>query len=98
MNEIKVKDETVRATNARDEVMDKLEYDKQNEEILKSKRKENEVLHKQTLEYKSEMHAKVREFAVQQKVTNTKRNPFNTKINEMSMATAKKYEKDLKKK
>ena len=64
VNEIKVKDETVMATNARNTVLEKLEYDKQVEETLKTKRKENEVLHKQTLEYKGDQHEREREFEI----------------------------------
>lgn len=62
--------------------MDKLEYDKDFTERLESKKKENEVVHKGILEYKSDMHGDQRDFASQLKVNNHKRNPFNAKINE----------------
>ena len=61
-NEIKVKDETVRADNSKTAVLDKLEYDRDFNDRLQSKRKENEVIHKTTLEYKSGKHMKQKEF------------------------------------
>ena len=82
LNEIKVKDETVRATNAKSTVMAKLEYDKSYEERLLSKRKENEVIHKSVLEYKSDKHHQQKQFETQLKHNQTKRNPFNAKINQ----------------
>lgn len=38
--------------------MDKLNYDKGYKDRLNTRKRENEVLHKGTLEYKSEMHMK----------------------------------------
>ena len=58
VNQISVKDQTVRADNARTSVMDKLNYDKGYKDRLNTRKRENEVLHKGTLEYKSEMHMK----------------------------------------
>lgn len=58
VNQINVKDHTIRANNAKDTVLAKLEVDRQFEEKLKTKRKENEVIHKGVLEYKAEMHQK----------------------------------------
>jgi hypothetical protein len=48
----------VRANNAKTDVLDKLKYDKGFEERLSTRKKENEVLHKNTLEYKTTMHEK----------------------------------------
>lgn len=58
VNEIKVKDNTVRANNAKTDVLEKLKYDKGFGERLATRKKENEVLHKNTLEYKTTMHEK----------------------------------------
>ncbi len=58
LGSIKVKDETVRALNARTTVMEKLEYDKGYSERLETQKRENEVIHKGVLEYKTEMHEK----------------------------------------
>lgn len=58
VNEIKVKDNTVRANNAKTDVLEKLKYDKGYGERLATRKKENEVLHKNTLEYKTTMHEK----------------------------------------
>lgn len=57
-NQISVKDQSVRASNARSSVMDKLNYDKGYADRLNTRKRENEVLHKNTLEYKSQMHTK----------------------------------------
>ena len=51
-----MKDETIRATNARTIVEKKLETDKNYHEKLTNVKKENEVLHKKTLQYKTDMH------------------------------------------
>ena len=48
-NGITVKDQSVRAFNKRTEVVDKLEYDKSYQERLTVRKKENEMLHKNTL-------------------------------------------------
>jgi hypothetical protein len=52
VNEIKVSDQLVRATNAKNSVIDKITYDRGYAERLVTQKKENEVLHKKTLEYK----------------------------------------------
>jgi len=91
LNEIKVSDELVRAANAKNEVLDKLEYDKGYQERLGTRKKENEQLHKKTLEYKSNMHEKTKQFKEQLKDHELKRKPFNAKINELSLANATAY-------
>ena len=48
-----VKDQLVMADNAKATVVSKLEYDKGYADRLNTRKKENEVLHKNTLEYKS---------------------------------------------
>ena len=55
-------DQLVRATNFKNEVVSKLEYDKGYQERLGTRKKENEQLHKKTLEYKSNMHEKTKQF------------------------------------
>lgn len=82
LGSIKVKDETVRAHNARTTVMEKLEYDKGYAERLETQKRENEVIHKGVLEYKTEMHEKQKVFEAKAKVNKDKRNPFERKINE----------------
>ena len=49
LNGILVKDQTVRATNKKNEVIEKLMIDKAYEEKLTIRKKENELLHKNTL-------------------------------------------------
>ena len=49
LNGISVKDQTVRAANKKNEVLAKLEVDRQYQETLKTKKHENELLHKNTL-------------------------------------------------
>jgi len=90
VNEIKVSDQLVRATNAKNEVLEKIDYDRGYAERLVTQKKENEVLHKKTLEYKQGMHQKQKDFEDNLKEVEKKRKPFNTKINEMSMANATK--------
>ena len=51
-----VKDQTVRADNAKSSVVEKLAYDRGYADRLNTRKKENEVLHKNTLEYKSQQH------------------------------------------
>ena len=88
MNEIQVSDQLVSAKYKKDTVVTKLTYDKGYEERLQTRKKENEVLHKKTLEYKSGMHDKQRLFEENLKETSKKRQPFNAKINEHSLALA----------
>ena len=90
VNEIKVSDQLVRATNAKNEVLEKIDYDRGYAERLVTQKKENEVLHKKTLEYKQGMHQKQKDFEDNLREVEKKRKPFNTKINEMSMANATK--------
>ena len=58
LNQIHVKDQTVRADNAKTSVLEKLEYDKGYTDRLNTRKRENEVLHKNTLEYKASQHEK----------------------------------------
>jgi len=71
----------VRATNAKNEVTAKITYDRGFAERLQTQKKENEVLHKKTLEYKQNMHEKQRGFEDDLKETQMRNKPFNTKIN-----------------
>lgn len=59
-------------------------------------RKENEHLHKGTLAYKTDMHDRQKTFVEEQKVSNVKRNPFNSKINKESMENATKVREKKK--
>lgn len=70
--------------------MDKLEYDKGYQERLTTQKRENEVIHKGVLEYKTDMHERQHVFEQEAKVTKQKRNPFNAKINEQSLQSATK--------
>ena len=90
-NEIMVKDQTVRADNAKSTVMKKLEYDAGYTDRLNTRKKENEVLHKNTLEYKSQQHQKQQDHEMKLKEKEKKRQPFNAKINEQSLAKATMY-------
>ena len=83
-----VKDQRVRADNAKATVVEKLEYDKGYSNRLNTRKKENEVLHKNTLEYKSQQHQKQHENEQKLKEAEKKRQPFNAKINEQSLAKA----------
>ena len=80
-NEIKVSDQLVRATNAKNDVMAKITYDRNFAERLSTQKKDNEVLHKKTLEYKQNMHEKQRNQKHNLQETTAKRLPFNAKIN-----------------
>ena len=53
-----VKDQSVRADYGKTTVMNKLEYDKGYTDRLNTRKRENEVLHKNTLEYKAAQHEK----------------------------------------
>ena len=86
-----VKDQTVRADNAKSTVVKKLEYDRGYADRLNTRKKENEVLHKNTLEYKSQQHQKQQEQEGKLKEKEKKRQPFNAKINEQSLAKATMY-------
>lgn len=76
----------MRANNAKQDVMEKLKYDKGFEQRMKTRKKENEVLHKNTLEYKTKMHEKIAEFENNLAADTRKRNPFIAKVNEKSLA------------
>lgn len=91
VNQIKVKDETIRAYNAKDTVMEKITYDQAYQERLSVRKKENETLHKGDLAYHTDMHERQKVFVEEQKVKNVKRNPFNAKINQESLENATKY-------
>lgn len=90
VNEIQVKDQTVMATNAKTHVMDKLLKDKAFDEKLQSKRKENEVIHKGVLEYKTTMHDRQKDSELQLRIDKDKKNPFTGKINQENLANATK--------
>ena len=81
----------MRANNAKADVMKKLKYDKGFEQRMNTRKKENEVLHKNTLEYKTEMHEKIAEFERNLAADTRKRNPFIAKVNEQSLAQAHAY-------
>ena len=81
----------VRATNAKNEVLEKLTYDKDYSNRLNTQKKENEVLHKRTLEYKSERHQTQRDFEDKLRENTLKRKPFDAKINEKSKQDATAY-------
>ena len=53
VNQIMVKDQTLRADNAKSSVMEKLVTDKDYADRLNTRKKETEVLHKNTLQYKA---------------------------------------------
>lgn len=72
-------------------MLDKLVYDKGYAERLATRKKENEVLHKNTLEYKTDMHEKQAEFERDLAANTRKRNPFIAKVNEKSLAKAHAY-------
>lgn len=48
----------MRAENAKTSVLEKLEYDHGFTDRLNTRKRENEVLHKNTLEYKASQHEK----------------------------------------
>lgn len=81
-----VKDQTVRADNAKSQVVSKLEFDKNYKDRLNTGKKENEVLHKNTLQYKAGQHEKQMQFKEDLRTKQRKMNPFVAKINEQSLA------------
>ena len=81
----------VRATNAKTTVLDKLGYDQGYQSRLQTRKRENEVLHKNTLQYKADMHQKVVDFEADLSVKERKRKPFDAKMNEESLAKATVY-------
>ena len=68
--------------------MDKISRDRQYSTELQTRKKENEVLHKNTLAYKQDMHEKQREFEATVHEQQAKRHPFNAKINKMCLENA----------
>ena len=78
------------ATNAKNQVLNKLSKDRAFDDKLATQKKENEIIHKGVLEYKTEMHEKQKEQENKLKVDKDKRNPFNAKINQQSLANATK--------
>ena len=90
-NQIKVKDQTVRADNNKTSVLEKLEYDRGYKDRLNTRKRENEVLHKNTLEYKASQHEKQQDHEMKLKEAQRKMNPFVAKVNEQSLAKATAY-------
>lgn len=90
-NQISVKDKTVRAENAKTSVLEKLEYDRGYTQRLDTRKRENEVLHKNTLEYKASQHEKQKMSEQALLEAGKKRNPFVAKVNEQSLAKATQY-------
>ena len=68
--------------------MNKLNYDRDYTDRLETRKRQNEVLHKNTLEYKSSMHQKQKAAESALKEADKKRNPFVAKVNEQSLAKA----------
>jgi hypothetical protein len=93
VNGIKVQDMLVRAEYSKNQVLAKVAYDHGYLERLGERKKENEVLHKKTLEYRSGMHEKQKEFEQQLRESRAKRYPFIAKINEESMEKARSLRK-----
>jgi len=52
LNGIKVTEQLINAQNSRQQVLEKVMYDKGYEDRLTERKKENEVVHQNTLEYK----------------------------------------------
>ena len=88
VNEIHVKDQSVRADYAKTSVLNKLEYDQGYANHLNTRKRENEVLHKNTLEYKASQHEKQQAAEATLREAQKKRNPFVAKVNEQSLAKA----------
>ena len=86
-----MKDQTVRADNSKTSVLQKLEYDRGYTDRLNTRKRENEVLHKNTLEYKASQHEKQQVSEDALKDAQRKRNPFVAKVNEQSLAKATNY-------
>ena len=82
VNQIHVKDQTVRAENAKTSVLEKLEYDRGYTDRLNTRKRENEVLHKNTLEYKASQHEKQQMAERNLQEAQRKANPFVAKVNE----------------
>lgn len=91
VNEIKVKDLQKMALNNKNVIQDKIDYDKGYKERLETRKMENEILHKEVLEYKAEKYEKQKDQEVTLKVKQQKMNPFKEKINQESKANATKF-------
>ena len=78
----------MRADNAKTTVVGKLENDRDYADRLNTRKKENEVLHKNTLQYKATQHEKQMHFKMDLREKERKRQPFVAKINEQSLAKA----------
>lgn len=78
----------MRADNAKTSVLNKLEYDQGYTNRLNTRKRENEVLHKNTLEYKASQHEKQQAAEANLKEAQKKSNPFVAKVNEQSLAKA----------
>ena len=92
---IKVKDLTINAQNNKNTVQGKLDYDKGYKERLATRKMENEILHKEVLEFKNTKYAKQK---IQEETLKTKQhkmNPFKDKINKESIANATKKQKRM---
>ena len=68
--------------------MNKLEYDQGYTNRLNTRKRENEVLHKNTLEYKAAQHEKQQAAEGNLREAQKKLNPFVAKVNEQSLAKA----------
>jgi hypothetical protein len=89
-NGIKVKDLSINAQNNKKTVQNKIEYDKGYKTRLVTRKMENEILHKEVLEYKNTKYAKQRIHEENLKTKQQKMNPFKEKINKESIANATK--------
>lgn len=93
VNGIKVKDLTINATNNKSTVQAKIDYDKGYKDRLETRKMENEILHKEVLDYKNTKYAKQKDQEENLKTTTKKRHPFNDKINQTIKANATKKQK-----
>ena len=91
MNGVKVKDLSIRAKNNRDEVVEHVRKTQSYREQVETKKRENEILHKGDLAYKTQMYQKQRKFEDGLADTQAKRRPFNQKINDQSVTNARTF-------
>jgi hypothetical protein len=94
-NGIKVKDLTINATNNKTTVQNKITFDGGYKERLGTRKMENEILHKEVLEYKNTKFAKQKIQEETLKTKEKKMNPFKDKINKKSIANATKRQKRM---
>lgn len=92
-NGIKVKDLTINANNNKATVQKKITYDGGYKGRLETRKMENEILHKEVLEYKTTKYAKQKIQEENLKTKQQKMNPFKDKINKESIANATKIQK-----